>query len=64
MVSGRHPIARPRDLLGLPLSATAEAAQAYNAGLERLMRMQDGAEEKLLEAAELDPGFALAHADT
>lgn len=62
MVSGRHPIARPRDLLGLPVSATADAALAYNAGLERLMRLQDGAEEKFLEATELDPGFAVAHA--
>lgn len=62
LVDGRHPIARPRDLLGLPLSATAEAALAYNAGLERLMRLQDGAEERFLEATELDPGFAFAHA--
>lgn len=62
LVSGRHPIARPRDLLGLPLSATADAALAYNAGLERLMRLQDGAEEKFLEATALDPGFAFAHA--
>ncbi len=62
LVSGHHPIARPRDLLGLPVSATAEAALAYNAGLERLMRLQDGAEERLLEATHLDPGFALAHA--
>ncbi|MGO4258562.1 FAD/NAD(P)-binding protein [Marmoricola sp. RAF53] len=62
LVSGRHPIARPRDLLGLPLSTSADAALAYNAGLERLMRLQDGADEKFREATELDPGFALAHA--
>ena len=30
-------MARPRDPLGLPLSTTAEAAAAYNAGLERLI---------------------------
>jgi uncharacterized NAD(P)/FAD-binding protein YdhS len=62
VVGGHHPIARPRDPLGLPLSTTAEAAAAYNAGMERLMRLQSGAEEKLQEAVALDPGFALAYA--
>lgn len=62
LVSGHHPVARPRDPLGLPLSATAEAALAFNAGLERVMRLQDGAEQQLREAARLDAGFALAHA--
>ncbi len=62
VVSGRHPIARPRDQLGLPISTTSEAATAYNIGLERLMRLQSGAEEKLREAVELDPDFALGHA--
>lgn len=62
LVGGRHPVARPRDPLGLPLSTTSEAAAAYNAGLERIMRLQDGAEEQLRHATELDPGFALAHA--
>lgn len=62
LVGGRHPVARPRDPLGLPISTTSEAAAAYNAGLERLMRLQDGAEEQLRLATELDPGFALAHA--
>src|SRR5262249_46746283 len=62
LVGGHHPVARPRDPLGLPLSTTAEAAAAYNAGLERLMRLQSGADEKLLEAVSLDPDFAVAHA--
>jgi uncharacterized NAD(P)/FAD-binding protein YdhS len=62
LVDGRHPIARPRDPLGLPLSTTAEAATAFNTGLERVMRLQDGAEDLLREATRLDPGFALAHA--
>jgi uncharacterized NAD(P)/FAD-binding protein YdhS len=62
LVGGRHPVARPRDPLGLPLSTTAEAAAAYNAGLERLMRLQSGADEKLLEAISIDPDFAVAHA--
>ncbi len=61
-VSGHHPIARPRDPLGLPLSTTAEAAASFNAGLERIMRLQDGAENLLREATVLDPDFALAHA--
>jgi hypothetical protein len=58
LVGGHHPVARPRDPLGLALSTTAEAAAAYNAGLERLMRLQSGADEKLLEAVALDPEFA------
>jgi uncharacterized NAD(P)/FAD-binding protein YdhS len=62
LVGGHHPRARPRDPLGLPLSTTAEAAAAYNAALEHLMRLQSGAEHKLLEAVGLDPGFAVAHA--
>ncbi len=62
LVGGHHPVARPRDPLGLPLSTTAEAAAAYNSGLERLMRLQSGADEKLLEAVALDPDFAVAHA--
>ncbi|MBW9215570.1 FAD/NAD(P)-binding protein [Mumia sp. zg.B53] len=62
VVSGHHPAARPRDPLGLPISTTAEAATAYNAGLERLMRLQDDADAPLREAVALDPGFALGHA--
>ncbi|PUA82235.1 FAD/NAD(P)-binding protein [Nocardioides currus] len=62
LVSGHHPVARPRDPLGLPLSATAEAASFYNAGIEKVMRLQSGGEDLLREAAALDPDFALAHA--
>jgi len=62
LVSGHHPVARPRDPLGLPISTTAEAAASYNAGLERVMRLQSGSEDLLREAANLDPDFALAHA--
>ena len=62
LVSGHHPIARPRDPLGLPLSTTAEAATLYNSGLERVMQLQSGAEDLLREATLIDPDFALAHA--
>lgn len=62
IVSGHHPVARPRDLLGLPLSTTAEAAASFNVGLERVMRLQAGADDLLREAIGHDPDFALAHA--
>lgn len=62
LVPGTHPIARPRDPLGLPLSTTAEAAALYNQGLERVMLLQDGGEELIRQATVLDPDFALAHA--
>lgn len=62
LVGGHHPVARPRDPLGLPLSTTAEAAESYNAGLERVMGLQSGAEELISHAVELDPDFAVAHA--
>ncbi|MDQ1616094.1 MAG: hypothetical protein QOJ60_2033 [Actinomycetota bacterium] len=53
---------RPTDVMGLPLSTTPEAAAVFNDGLEKVMLIQSGAEESLRWAAELDPGFALAHA--
>ncbi|MGY2875749.1 putative NAD(P)/FAD-binding protein YdhS [Marmoricola sp. URHA0025 HA25] len=62
LVGGHHPAARPRDPLGLPLSTTAEAAALYNAGLERVMRLQDGGEDLLRDATQVDPDFAIAHA--
>ena len=62
LVGGHHPVARPRDPLGLPLSTTAEAAASFNAGLERVMRLQSRGEELLREATLLDPDFAVAHA--
>ncbi len=62
LVGGHHPLARPRDPLGLPLSTTAEAAAAYSAGLERVMRLQSGGEELIREATRIDPHFALGHA--
>ena len=61
-VGGHHPVARPRDPLGLPLSTTAEAAAVYGQALERVLRLQDGAEVLLREAARLDSDFALAPA--
>ncbi|TIC81076.1 lycopene cyclase [Nocardioides sp. GY 10127] len=61
-VGGHHPVARPRDLLGLPLSTTAEAAATYNAGLERVLRLQAGGERLIAEAVVLDPDLAVGHA--
>jgi len=62
VVGGHHPVARPRDPLGLPLSTTAEAAASFNAGLERVMRLQSGGEELIAASVELDPDFAVGHA--
>ncbi|KRA30849.1 MULTISPECIES: FAD/NAD(P)-binding protein [unclassified Nocardioides] len=62
LVPGTHPVARPRDPLGLPLSTTSEAAAVYNQGLERVMLLQGGGEDLIRHATELDPDFALAHA--
>ena len=53
VVSGRHPVARPRDPLGLPISTTAEASNAFNAGLERVLRLQSGGEELIAQAVEM-----------
>lgn len=53
---------RPLDPLGLALSTTPEAASRYNAGLERVMKVQAGAEDLIGEAVALDPDFALGHA--
>jgi hypothetical protein len=50
------------DLYGLRLSATAQAAQAYNAGLRRILLVQAGPEHDMHTAIRTDPGFALAHA--
>ncbi|MGH8895204.1 MAG: FAD/NAD(P)-binding protein, partial [Actinomycetes bacterium] len=58
----RSTAGRPRDLLGLPLSTTAEAASAFDFGLDKVMQVQCGAEAEFRRAARLDPGFALAHA--
>jgi tetratricopeptide (TPR) repeat protein len=53
---------RPRDLYGLPLTTTPEAADAYNQGLDRYLRVQTGAEQLIGKAVQADPGFALGHA--
>lgn len=53
---------RPRDMYGLPLSATPAAATHYVNGLHRILRVQSGAEQALADAVGLDPNFALGHA--
>ncbi|OXM59365.1 lycopene cyclase [Amycolatopsis vastitatis] len=53
---------RPRDRYGLALSTGAEAAEAFNEGLDRVLLGRDGAIERMTAATEADPGFGLAHA--
>jgi hypothetical protein len=50
------------DLYGLRLCTTEEAAQAYNAGLRRILLVQAGPEHDMRAAVRADPGFGLAHA--
>jgi hypothetical protein len=58
----RHRVRRPRDQYGLPLSTTRAAAVHYVDALDRVLRVQSGAEDALREAVAIDPGFALGHA--
>src|SRR3954471_10792326 len=53
---------RPTDAYGLTLTTNKLAAETYNAALGRLLRLQDGVEEGLAAAVELDPYFAQAQA--
>ena len=53
---------RPRDVYGLPLSASHEAARLYDAALARILRVQTGAPSLIADAVTADPGFALGHA--
>jgi uncharacterized NAD(P)/FAD-binding protein YdhS len=53
---------RPSDVYGLTLTTSRKAAAAYNAALGRLLRLQDGVEEELRAAIDVDPGFAQAQA--
>ena len=52
----------PNDAWGLPLTTSNEAADAYRQGVDRMLSYTLGVEEALGRAIELDPGFALAHA--
>ncbi|MBC2933987.1 FAD/NAD(P)-binding protein [Nocardioides sp. zg-1228] len=53
---------RPVDPYGLTLSTSQDAAERYNAALGRLLRLQEGVEEGLIDAVAADEGFVLAHA--
>ena len=53
---------RPTDRYGLPLSTTGVAADAFNDGMDKVLRGQLGAQEMLRKATDLDPDFALGHA--
>ena len=52
----------PNDARGLPLTTSEEAARAYRQGVDRMLSYSLGVDEALERAIELDPDFALAHA--
>ena len=52
----------PRDSYGYPLTASDEAAAAYNAGVLDVLRLRAGALDSLQRAVVLDPTFAVGHA--
>jgi tetratricopeptide (TPR) repeat protein len=49
------------DRYGLPLTTSPTAATAYGEGVDRLLRLDQGAAEAFRRAVTADPGFALAH---
>ena len=51
-----------RDGYGLALTGGADAAAAYNRGIDRVLRMRSGAVDSVAMAITLDPTFALGHA--
>jgi hypothetical protein len=51
-----------RDLYGYALSASPEAAAAYNRGVGDLLRLRAGSERSVAASITLDPTFALGHA--
>lgn len=51
-----------KDLYGLELTTSSEAAAAYNRGLDRVLRLSSGASDAVAMAITLDPTFALGHA--
>ena len=53
---------RPLDLLGLAITANAEASAAYDVALGRILCVQSGAEQALRDAVAADPGFAVGYA--
>jgi uncharacterized NAD(P)/FAD-binding protein YdhS len=53
---------KPRDRYGLPLSTTRQAAEAFNEGVDRILRGQHGALERFADAVAADPGFVVGHA--
>jgi uncharacterized NAD(P)/FAD-binding protein YdhS len=55
-------VRRARDPYGLPLSANAAAAAHYVAAVDRILRVQSGAEHLVGAAVRADPSFALGHA--
>lgn len=56
-----RPEKRRTDRYGLTLSTGSVAAGWYDRALTRLLRLQDGVDEALAEAVDVDPTFAHAH---
>ncbi len=52
----------PNDAWGLSLTTSDDAAEAYREGVDRMLSYTLGVDDALERAIELDPGFALAHA--
>ncbi|HYJ69035.1 MAG TPA: pyridine nucleotide-disulfide oxidoreductase [Nocardioidaceae bacterium] len=52
----------PRDLYGLRLTTSPEAAAAYNRGIRAVLNVQQGGVEALAESIAHDPTFAMGHA--
>jgi hypothetical protein len=51
-----------RDLYGLRLTASEQAAAAYNHGVRNVLRLRSGTLSRIAEAVALDPTFAVGHA--
>ena len=53
----------PKDLYGLGLTTSPEAAAAYNRGVRSVLNVQQGGADAIAESIAHDPTFALGHAE-
>jgi hypothetical protein len=61
-LSGTRSAIGPRDLYGLRLTTSTEAAAAYNRGIRAVLTVQQGGVNAIAESIVHDPTFALGHA--